>query len=371
MMTWPSIKDDAEAAKKSKEVCEAVSRSFPIPEGLGTKRLVELQPEKVYAGNRFVLFGKKRYAGLCLMDGAEPKVDSKGVERNRLDNCLLLRRTMDVMFDFLFNRNDLAGALSYVHQVARTLMLGYVEISDLVITKSISKTEYAGTMTHVEVGKRMLARDPSYLMAPGERIPYVIVTKESAPRGGANLCDRAEDPLWALTHGCKLDTQYYLDKQLSNPIARVLMWYIAPKEMLRTMRYYEEQLRLAEEHNKPADVVRLGKLVKKHLEKMTQTVAKQLFGVGAMADVRKTPTSSGPIGKFFVVTKRVESVPPLRLLAQRVALPIAAAKAKRECAACKGYEDDKIACVQRDCHTLFKRAQIARDIEDLASRLRQ
>lgn len=339
------------AFEKNKLVCKTVSMVFPSP--------VELQPEKVY--HPFCQFGKKKYVGMCHIPPAPPKVDSKGVEKNRLDNCPFIRRIMTKVFDYLMVENSVSRAMQHIHDSVADLIQGRVDYCELVITKSISKSadEYASKQIHLEVANRMKARDPSYMIAPGERIPYVIVLNGASRKGP--LCDRAEDPLWAIQHNIDIDIGYYIEKQLTNPLARVMMWFILPKEMLREIRTFEQAIDKIP-HQEEAKIKEAEKQLKKHIEKGMEYAGKILFGQAALADIKRPKQRhNGPLASFF--TKQVKSKEDLEAAINPLREQLV--KYKAQCTACRGYEDDKIACVQRDCPTLFRLAATNRDIEDL------
>jgi DNA polymerase delta subunit 1 len=360
MMVFPDCATVPDAFERLKRVCDDVTASFPKP--------VAMAAEKVYEGH--LQLGKKRYAGWCHIPPAKPKMDSKGVEKNRLDNCFLVRDMMAKVFDLLLVEQNTKAALDYVHSRVDDLIHRKIDFSDLVITKSISKSDYKGKVVHVEVAKRMKARDSSYLMAPGERIPYVIVNSSAGICKNAKVCDKAEDPLWAIQHGMEIDVSHYI-KDISRPLSRVLMWYIAPKDMLEEIASVERAIAEATElKDDNGKVEILEKSLKKLLEKMTDKVACQIFGQGALSDIpRPAPKRSGPISKFL--TKRVNvdgaaDVEKLKLAREKLVI------ARAKCAKCKGRDDDinaegncVVSCVQRDCGNLFTLAMSIRDVEEL------
>ena len=327
-----------DAFSRLDSVCKAVTDSFPKP--------VSMAAEKVYEGH--LQLGKKRYAGFCHIPPRPPKVDSKGVEKNRLDNSPLVRKMMARVFDLLLVDENIEGTLEYVHKCVADLVQGRVDFADLVITKSISKAEYKSKTVHVEVAKRMKARDPTYSVAPGERIPYVLVYTPGSASKGAKVCEMAEDPLWAIQHGFEINVQHYI-KDLSKPLARVLMWYIAPHDMLDAVKTLESA-------DPPEE-----KALKKYIDRMTDFVANQLFGPGALSDIRRpTPRFTGPMAKFLC------KPPPKMVDGERLAsLRTQLLSAKAECTKCRGREDDTATCVQRDCTFLFKIALLTKDIEEL------
>jgi DNA polymerase delta subunit 1 len=53
--------------------------------------------------------------------------------------------------------------------------------------------------------------------ALGDRVAYVII---KATKGSAAY-ERAEDPIYVLDNNLPIDTKYYLENQLKNPLLRI------------------------------------------------------------------------------------------------------------------------------------------------------
>ena len=85
-----------------------------------------------------------------------------------------------------------------------TLLLNKLDLSLLIISKQLSKREYAAAQPHVVLADRMQKRDP--LTAPniGDRVPYVMI-KGAA---GAKAWEKAEDPIYVLDNNIPLDTAW-------------------------------------------------------------------------------------------------------------------------------------------------------------------
>lgn len=49
-----------------------------------------------------------------------------------------------------------------------------IDISELVITKELTKAEYSAKQAHEELAKKMAKRDPGNAPKLGDRIPFVI-----------------------------------------------------------------------------------------------------------------------------------------------------------------------------------------------------
>lgn len=77
------------------------------------------------------------------------------------------------MYGKLYRDPD--GAVVHVKQVISDLLQNNVDISKLVITKELTKNDYAAKQAHVELAKKMTKRDPGNAPKLGDRIPYVII----------------------------------------------------------------------------------------------------------------------------------------------------------------------------------------------------
>ena len=73
------------------------------------------------------------------------------------------------------NFRDPDGAVDYAKKVISDLLQNNVDISQLVITKELTKNDYAAKQAHVELSKKMTKRDPGNAPKLGDRIPYVII----------------------------------------------------------------------------------------------------------------------------------------------------------------------------------------------------
>jgi hypothetical protein len=343
-------------------------------------------------------------------DGTKPKREAKGIEIARRDNCPWVVDVMSSFVDGIVIDGDTGAAEGVISSALRELLGGRVEIGRLVVTKAISKSEYKSTVVHVEVAKRMRARDPTYACSPGERIPYVITCN-----GSKKLFEKAEDPLWAINNSIPLDYDYYISNQLAGPVARVAMWMFGLSEDKVAVRAAEAALR-AEDHDEARAPV-LKKALVKAIERMQANVEKRFFGPGALVvhprKVQSTSSNRGCIDSFFA--KKAKAVAVVRQCkdcgapgsptgaceycatrtcrgcrraierdlahgpcrecsasiakrelgraAMRVAdvedLAALAAEAKAKCDKCRGYEADEIKCVQKDCPNLYRRAVLA------------
>jgi DNA polymerase delta subunit 1 len=202
------------------EAAEQCSKIFPSP--------ILLEFEKVYFP--YLLMNKKRYAGLMWTKPDKyDKMDTKGLETVRRDNCALVREVIQTSLDTILIDQDVQGAIDYVKTQISDLLQNKMDISRLVITKSLNKgaeyalgiggkkEDYKMRQAHVELAARMKKRDAGSAPQMGDRVPYVIITGAK----GASTYERGEDPIYVLENSLAIDCKWYLTNQLSKPLTRI------------------------------------------------------------------------------------------------------------------------------------------------------
>lgn len=157
------------------------------------------------------------------------KMDTKGLETVRRDNCALVRDVIQTSLDKILIHQDVPGAIDYVKSQIADLLQNKMDISRLVITKSLNKgaeyalglggkkEDYKVKQAHVELAARMKKRDPGSAPQMGDRVPYVII----AGAKGAQNFEKAEDPIYVLENNLPLDFKWYLTNQLAKPLQRI------------------------------------------------------------------------------------------------------------------------------------------------------
>ncbi|KAF8677536.1 DNA polymerase [Rhizoctonia solani] len=193
------------------EAAELITAKFVKP--------IKLEFEKVYFP--YLLINKKRYAGLYWTNPKKyDKMDAKGIETVRRDNCRLVQTVIETCLRKMLIDRDVKGAEDYTKQIISDLLQNRIDMSQLVITKALAKAaveDYAAKQAHVELAERMKKRDAGSAPALGDRVAYVIVKAAK----GAAAYEKSEDPLYVLENNIPIDTKYYLDNQLSKPLMRI------------------------------------------------------------------------------------------------------------------------------------------------------
>lgn len=202
--------DLKEVMATAKEAAAFVTESFVRP--------ISLEFEKVYFP--YLLINKKRYAGLYWTNPDKyDKMDCKGIVTVRRDNCPLVVTLINTCLQKLLIERDIPSAIDYAKGVISDLLCNRVDISQLVITKALSKAkeDYAGKQAHVELAERMRKRDAGSAPTLGDRVAYVIIQG----RKNAPAFEKSEDPIYVLDNSIPIDTTYYLENQLSNPLMSI------------------------------------------------------------------------------------------------------------------------------------------------------
>merc|ERR1719478_1579758 len=143
-----------------REAADMVSQTFIKP--------IKLEFEKVYCP--YLLMNKKRYAGLYWTKPEKyDKLDTKGIETVRRDNCALVRIVVDTVLQKILIEKSIEGAKDFVKSIISDLLQNKVDLSLLVISKSLgkgdSREDYAAKQAHVELAEKIRKRNPAE--APG------------------------------------------------------------------------------------------------------------------------------------------------------------------------------------------------------------
>lgn len=206
-------KSEEEVIARAKEWGDVISRAitkdcFRAPN--------DLEYEKCFYP--FLLKGKKRYAGLKFEPGKKTKMDIKGFECVRRDYAPFVSSTQLTVFQKLVGERNKEGAISFAKEVVRKLVEGELELSDLTMSKQLTRPpeEYKSNSIHVELAKR-LKRELPETMQPkvGDRIDYVVRS------GPEKLYQRGVQPHEVVDGPYSLDVDWYVNNQLREPYMRI------------------------------------------------------------------------------------------------------------------------------------------------------
>lgn len=322
-----------EAMKLGKEAAEAISTKFPYP--------IKLEFEKVYFP--YLLINKKRYAGLYFTKPEiHDKMDCKGIETVRRDNCPLVANLINTCLQKILINRDPMAAVEHAKQTITDLLCNQIDISQLVITKELTKndTEYAGKQAHNELANRMRKRDAGSAPQLGDRVPYVII---AAAKGAAAYL-KSEDPIYVVENSIPIDTQYYLDNQLSKPLLRIFEPILGEKKA--------ESILLKGDHTRKKTVVtsKVGGL--------TAFTKKKETCIGCRTPLE---SSSEAVCKHC---KPLESELYQKEMGQLSGLEEKFSRLWTQCQRCQGSLHEDILCTSRDCPIFYMRTKVQKDLSD-------
>lgn len=322
------VKTLEEAMELGRDAANYVSTKFPPP--------IRLEFEKVYFP--YLLISKKRYAGLYFTRPDKyDKMDCKGIETVRRDNSPLVANMMNMCLQKLLIDRDPNGAVEYAKQVISDLLCNRIDISQLVITKELAKSDYAAKQAHVELAAKMRKRDPGTAPKLGDRVPYVIIA--AAKNTPAYM--KAEDPIYVLENSVPIDSSYYLENQLSKPLLRIFAPILGDKA---------ESILLRGDHTRTKAVVtsRVGALSAFTRRKETCLGCKAVLSeVGTPLCKHCAPDEARlyqqELARFTTLEDRF-----CRLWTQ--------------CQRCQGSLHEEVLCTSRDCPIFYMRRKVQLDL---------
>ena len=122
-----------ESFELGEEAADRISKTFKQP--------IELEFEKCY--HPYLLFSKKRYAGLMYTNPQKPDyIDAKGITLVRRDNTSFVRNASKKILDMIMYDREIVEAMNYVQEEARRLLNGNVQVHELILSKSLKAFSY-------------------------------------------------------------------------------------------------------------------------------------------------------------------------------------------------------------------------------------
>lgn len=340
VMVLFGVPDTATAMRLGEEAADYVSDTFVKP--------IKLEFEKVY--NPYLLISKKRYAGLLWTNPEKyDKIDTKGIETVRRDNCMLVRNVITTCLDKILIERDPKGAVEYVKGMIADLLQNKLDLSLLVISKGLTQDpdKYETKAAHVELAKKMRKRDPATAPTVGDRVPYVIVTSTKK----AKAYEKAEDPLYALRNKIGIDTKHYLDHHLALPLERLFQPILKnPKSEL-----------LSGDHTRTVTIATpsatAGGIMKFAKKRLSCLGCRAQLAPGETTVCKHCKLREAEIyGKTLANTNALE--------AQFSAL-------WTQCQRCQGSLHLDVLCASRDCPIFYRRMKVSSELTDAQANMQR
>lgn len=310
--------------KLAKEIAEVITAIFIKP--------VALEFEKVYCP--YLLMNKKRYAGLLFTNPYKSdKIDTKGIETVRRDNCELVKIIIDNCLNKILYEKDIQGAIDLIKMKIDELYNDKIDISQLVISKAYTKSNYNVKSAHTELVNKL--RERGVEIRVGDRIPYVIICGDKKTQ----IYNRSEDPIYVLENNIPIDIEYYIEHQLSNPIKRLFEPIMDNVEDLFKVRTISGDKELT------------GPMTK-FIQKLDQCIGCQKVGT-IICDSCKA--------NFFIHLSRIQAEYNMKFTQFH--------ECWTECQRCMNSVMNKIICINRDCPIFYIRTKIKNDLNSIQKKM--
>ncbi len=227
---------DTHTAQESADVAEKAADwiTGQFERETGTTDIV-LEFEKVYWP--YLLMRKKQYAGLMWEPNKKnemvvTKLDAKGIELVRRDNCALAKRIQQKTLDALMYKRDPELACREIESELKRVVDDEVPVMDYKISKSRRKTYANEELPHLKVCEKMAKRQPGSEPQVGDRVPYVLLQVKNRPK--AKTFEKAEDIGYVLRNRseCNIDRLYYVEHQIENSICGLMEHVIEDPQKL-------------------------------------------------------------------------------------------------------------------------------------------
>lgn len=332
----------AEAMELGKQAAPLVSKQFIAP--------IKLEFEKIFYP--YLLINKKRYAGgYWLNPDKMDRLDTKGIETVRRDNCALVRTVLNVCLRMILIDRKPQNAVAYAKDAIGRLVRGQVDLSELVVTKGYTKTaeEYAGKQGHIELAARMKKRDPGSAPNTGDRIPYVII--QGAKK--AKMFEKTEDPIYVLEHNLPIDTEYYLEHQLKEPLKRIFTPILGETHVDEL--FQGEHMRAIKIATPASTGAGLGKFIK---------VLPAC--VRCKATIKTPELQKGIVCSDCAPHHAEESI---KLTREHNQLEELSNRIWTNCQRCQGSYHQAVICNSRDCPMFYRRCKVQKDLTESAKHM--
>jgi len=331
-----------EAMKLGEEAADMVSKTFISP--------IKLEFEKVYFP--YLLMNKKRYAGLYWTNPhTYDKLDAKGIETVRRDNCGLVRQLVETSLRKVLIDKSIEGAISYVQEVIADLLQNKIDLSLLVITKSLGKganaEDYAAKQAHVELAERMRKRDPTTAPGSGDRVPYVIISGNK----GMKIYQKSEDPLYALENNLSIDAEHYIEHQLKQPLLRIFGPIMGDDVKANSQLFSGAHTRKVITPMQQGGA--LSKFVKTSLKCLGCRV---VIKSGSLCEHCQEEKAAD------IVMERMQELREKEEEYNRL---------WTQCQRCQGSLLEPVICSNRDCNIFYRRAKARKDVQQVQENMRR
>ena len=176
----------------------------------------------------FIIFSKKRYVGNKYEGSAiSYKQTSMGIATKRRDYAPIVKNIYGGAIKILLEEKDSTKAFNFVKRVANDLVDGKISTHQLTMSKSL-RSEYksASPPAHKVLAERIKARDPGNAPSSGDRLEFMYILPPVGQVASKLQGERVETPAFIKEHKLKIDTKYYIEHQIYNPIVQLFGLFV-------------------------------------------------------------------------------------------------------------------------------------------------
>ena len=251
---------------------------------------------------------------------------------------------------------------SFVKETIANLLQNKVDMSNLVITKALTKSVsndddedgkpkgkgmfgskvYAAKQAHVQLAERMKKRDAGSAPALGDRVAYVMVKGA----GDAKGYEKSEDPIYVLENNLPIDTKYYLENQLSKPLIRIFEPILGEVKAASLLR---------------GDHTRVISVAAPTRSGLMAFAVKTLTCMGCKKPLTLAHEKEGAVcsnckPRFSELYRKQ--------LTKVSELEVRFARLWTQCQRCQGSVHNEVICSSKDCPIFYMRMKARKDVED-------
>lgn len=332
VMVCSGVETVEEAIKLGLLGAKIVTEKFPDP--------IKLEFEKVYFP--WLLMSKKKYAGLFWTKAHKwDKIDCKGIESVRRDNCGMVRYAVSNVIEKLLVHRDIEGSIQFCKNIISDICQNKIDLAQLIVTKSYSRdaSEYKSPQAHVVLAQKMKKRNPATAPVVGDRVAFVIVKGEK----NAKMFSKAEDPLYVLEHDLPIDSAYYIE-QLISPLERIFGPIVESPRTLFTTGDHTRTLVI------PRSKVATGGLASFLVVRESCLGCRTTLKSGEKAVCHECHPHLSDIYLEYLHRLRTKEMEFSRLWTQ--------------CQSCKGSLLEEVHCAANDCQIFYKRTKVYKELQE-------
>jgi DNA polymerase elongation subunit (family B) len=213
------IKDTKECNYWGNKLSEEISKLFPPP--------IKMEYEK---GMRMLCLKKKKYAAFLVDKHGNLKMDKKsilvrGIILARRDTLPWLQNVYSELLYNVMTRQTMMSSLRMIYTAVEDMILLKLDVKGIVIVRQLSAF-YKNENYFLNVFAKRL-KSLGHLVTAGDRLEYLIIKNPEEKLLGNRMVTLD----MFLEGGYELDTLYYLDHNLKNPIDQ--LFSVGHKEDLK------------------------------------------------------------------------------------------------------------------------------------------